>query len=125
MYSYNTERNYSHMTREVKRQLNEGPRIRREQELVSKMIHIYCRKKHHHTAFCEECQELNVYARNRLSLCRFGEDKTACAKCPIHCYKQDYRQKIKDVMRYSGPWMLLYHPIESIRHIPMPGKGRK
>ncbi|WP_429375625.1 hypothetical protein [Paenibacillus sp. DS2015] len=28
-------------------------------------------------------------------------------------------------MCFSGPWMLLYHPNESIRHIPLPGKLRK
>ncbi|MCL6604289.1 MAG: nitrous oxide-stimulated promoter family protein [Paenibacillus sp.] len=113
------------MTAEVKRQLNEGPKIRKEKEIVTKMIRIYCKKKHHQKAFCAECQDLNDYATNRLSLCPFGEEKTACAKCSIHCYKQDYRQKIKIVMRFSGPWMLLYHPIESIRHIPIPSKLRK
>ncbi|ASA21535.1 nitrous oxide-stimulated promoter family protein [Paenibacillus donghaensis] len=113
------------MTKEVKRQFNDGSKIRREQELVSKMIYIYCKKKHHQKVFCVECQDLNDYARKKLSLCQFGEEKTACSKCPIHCYKQDYRQRIKDIMRFSGPWMLLYHPIESIRHIPIPGQLRK
>ncbi|KOP68083.1 hypothetical protein AMS62_24670 [Bacillus sp. FJAT-18019] len=113
------------MTKEVRRKLNEGPKIRREQEIVAKMIRIYCKKKHHHTGFCVDCKDLNDYAIKRLSLCKFGEEKTACAKCPIHCYKPDYRQKIKEVMRFSGPWMLLYHPIESIRHIPLPSKLRK
>jgi hypothetical protein len=113
------------MTIKVKRQLNDGPKIRREKEIVTKMIRIYCMKKHHHKALCETCQDLNNYACNRLSLCQFGEDKTACAKCPVHCYKPDYRVKIKEVMRFSGPWMLLYHPIESIRHIPLPSKLRK
>lgn len=113
------------MTKQVKRQLNDGPKIRKEKEIVSKMIRIYCKKKHHQKVLCEECQNLNDYSVKRLSLCKFGEEKTACANCPIHCYKQDYRQKIKDVMRFSGPWMLLYHPIESIRHIPIPVKLRK
>jgi hypothetical protein len=113
------------MITKVNRQLNEGPKIQKEQELVTKMIRIYCKKKHHHKGFCEECQELNEYALKRLAYCKFGEEKTACAKCPVHCYKSDYRQRIKGVMRFSGPWMLLYHPIESIRHIPLPNKLRK
>lgn len=113
------------MTTTNKRQLNDGPVIRRETEIVSKMIQIYCKKKHHQKVLCVECQDLMDYASNRLSLCRFGEAKTACAKCPIHCYHPDYRQRIKGVMRYSGPWMLLYHPIESIKHIPLRGKVRK
>ena len=112
------------MTTEI-RYLNDGPKIRTEKEIVTKMIRIYCKKKHHHKEFCEECQELKYYALKRLSNCQFGEEKSACAKCLIHCYKPDYRQKIKEVMRFSGPWMLLYHPIESIKHIPRPSKIRK
>ncbi|WP_054955569.1 nitrous oxide-stimulated promoter family protein [Paenibacillus dakarensis] len=113
------------MTTKVKRQPNNGPKIRKEQDIVLKMIRIYCKKKHHQKDLCAECQDLNNFAMKRLSLCQFGEEKTACAKCPIHCYKPDYRQRIKEVMRFSGPWMLLYHPIESIKHIPIPERFRK
>lgn len=112
------------MTIMSKGSLNEGPKIRREQEIVTKMIRIYCKKNHKCKELCEECQDLNNYATRRLALCRFGEEKTACAKCPVHCYKPNYRQKIKAVMRFSGPWMLLYHPIESVRHIPIPEKWK-
>lgn len=113
------------MTTIRNQKLNDGPIICKEQELVTKMIRIYCRKKHQGKELCGECQDLNEYARKRLAYCRFGEEKTACAKCSVHCYKPDYRQRIRGVMRFSGPWMLLYHPIESIRHIPMPDKWKK
>jgi len=55
-------------------------------------------------------------AIERLSKCPFGDDKGKCANCSIHCYKPDLRQKIKAVMRFSGPRMFLYHPIDLIRH---------
>ena len=113
------------MTKEIKRLLNDGPKIRREQEIVTKMISLYCKKKHHQKVFCKECRDLNNYAVTRLSHCPFGDSKNACAKCAIHCYQREYRERIKTVMRFSGPWMLLYHPIESIRHIPLPAKLRK
>ncbi|ETT55151.1 MULTISPECIES: nitrous oxide-stimulated promoter family protein [unclassified Paenibacillus] len=113
------------MSRAAKQPLNEGPKIRKEKIIASKMIHIYCKRKHHGQELCEECRNLNEYVMTRLSCCKFGEEKTACAKCPIHCYTPVYRTKIKGVMRFSGPWMLLYHPLESIRHIPMPEKLRK
>jgi hypothetical protein len=108
----------SFMTTETKRQPNDGPKIRSEMDIVSKMIRIYCNKKHKQKTLCTECQGLQQYAVKRLGLCRFSESKPACAKCPIHCYKPDFRIKIKEVMRFSGPRMLLYHPIESLRHIP-------
>ncbi|WP_071458500.1 nitrous oxide-stimulated promoter family protein [Bacillus massilinigeriensis] len=101
----------------AKREPNDGPVIRKEKEMVSKMIDLYCRKKHHSAALCQECSQLKEYAHLRLSLCRFGEEKTACSNCSVHCYKPVFREKMKSVMRYSGPWMLLYHPIYSIKHL--------
>jgi len=95
----------------------EGPRISREKTTITHMIEIYCRQKHHSKELCESCQELLHYAYKRLSHCRFGEQKTTCSKCPIHCYKPDMRTKVKDVMRYSGPRMLLYHPVSALRHM--------
>ncbi|WP_081757109.1 nitrous oxide-stimulated promoter family protein [Gorillibacterium massiliense] len=113
------------MSENSKRQLNDGPKIRREKDIVLKMIRLYCKKKHRHKELCKECQDINDYALKRLSLCQFGEEKPACVKCPIHCYNPEYRQKIRGIMRFSGPRMLLHHPIEAIRHIPIPSKKRK
>jgi hypothetical protein len=97
--------------------LNNGPNIQKEKETVSMMIDLYCQKKHHQHELCEECDDLKDYALKRLSLCRFGEEKGACSNCSVHCYKPEYRLKIKTVMRTAGPWMLLYHPIYSVRHL--------
>ncbi|WP_018664816.1 nitrous oxide-stimulated promoter family protein [Heyndrickxia acidiproducens] len=100
-----------------KRELNNGPVIQKEKETVAEMIRIYCRKKHHRDELCEECLDLKNYAFKRLSLCRFGEEKSACSNCKVHCYSKTYRKKIKAVMRYAGPWMVLYHPVFSIKHL--------
>lgn len=92
--------------------MNEG-----EKKIVSKMIAIYCRSVHRSgKELCMECGELEQYAKQRLERCRFGEDKPTCGGCPIHCYKKDMRQKIKEVMRFAGPRMLLLHPIDAVRH---------
>lgn len=92
-------------------------RIEREKHTVSLMIRLYCRKKEGNGNLCSQCLELEEYAHKRLSACRYGDQKTSCKKCPTHCYKKDMREKIRQVMRYSGPRMILYHPIEAIRHI--------
>ena len=106
------------MTIRQKNELNNGTRIQKEKETVTKMIEVYCRKNHHHHHdLCEECQDLKDYANKRLSFCQFGEDKSFCSYCPVHCYKPDYREKVKIVMRFSGPWMLLYHPVIAVKHI--------
>jgi hypothetical protein len=82
------------------------------------MIEMYC-QGHHHVKddLCGDCLELASYANSRLDKCRFGEGKPICANCPVHCYKRDMREKIRTVMRYSGPKMTFRHPILGIRHL--------
>lgn len=69
------------------------------------------------TPLCPQCQALLDYALQRLERCRFGEDKPSCTRCPVHCYKPAMREQIRQVMRYSGPRMLLHNPIMAIRHL--------
>jgi len=75
------------------------------------MIDLYER----HTGDC--CDDLRKYALTRLAKCRYGNSKPTCRRCPIHCYKPDMRKRISAVMRYSGPWMLLRHPLLTIKHL--------
>ncbi|HIQ78373.1 MAG TPA: nitrous oxide-stimulated promoter family protein [Candidatus Scatomorpha intestinavium] len=91
----------------------------REKELVSEMIGLYCRKNHGTAKgrLCAECAALNDYARLRSEKCPFMETKTFCSNCRVHCYKPDMREKIRAVMRFSGPRMLFHHPVPAIRHV--------
>lgn len=97
---------------------NTGPNIQQEKHTVSLMIALYCRHKHNMTnQLCDFCQDLQSYALTRLTLCRYGENKSTCEKCPTHCYAKEYKQRIRIVMAFSGPRMLIYHPIQAIRHL--------
>ncbi|MDF6012760.1 nitrous oxide-stimulated promoter family protein [Vibrio harveyi] len=89
-----------------------------EFKTVKAMVEVYC-KDHHGTKgeLCAECRELLEYAEVRLDRCPYGEDKPTCNKCPIHCYKPEPKEQMRLVMRYSGPRMLLKHPILAIRHL--------
>lgn len=81
------------------------------------MITIYCRLKHRSgEELCNECETLRAYALQRLERCPFGEEKPTCATCTVHCYKNDMRLMIKEVMRVAGPRMLFRHPVEMVRH---------
>lgn len=93
-------------------------RLEREKTTIQMMIKLYCRD-HHHTdgKLCSQCQELLRYALSRLDRCKFGERKPTCAKCTVHCYKPEMREKIKEIMRYSGPKMIYTHPLAAIRHL--------
>ena len=60
----------------------------------------------------------NSKSRNdRTETCRYGPLKGSCKQCTVHCYAPAQREKIRAVMRYAGPRMLLYHPLEALRHL--------
>ncbi|MDX9956584.1 MAG: nitrous oxide-stimulated promoter family protein [Anaerolineae bacterium] len=101
-------------------------RLERERHTIRVMIEIACAGQHHTTSgLCEECQELVEYALQRIEKCPYQEAKPTCARCPIHCYKPAMRERIRAVMRYAGPRMLLYHPILTLQHtLDQIGKGK-
>lgn len=84
-----------------------------ENKVVSEMIDLYY-KKHPNE---QERQALKEYAAMRISKCPFMESKTFCSHCTVHCYKPEQREQIRKVMRYSGPRMLLHHPLMALRHL--------
>ena len=90
----------------------------REKRIVSEMIALYCRKKHGvKDGLCPDCAALSDYAIMRSDKCPFMETKTFCSNCRVHCYKPDMREKIREVMRFSGPRMLTVHPVMAVRHV--------
>ena len=91
----------------------------REKRMVSEMIALYCRKRHSTCGgeLCPECAELAEYARLRSDRCPFMETKTFCSNCRVHCYKPGMREKIREVMRFSGPRMIFHHPVAAVRHV--------
>ena len=64
----------------------------REKKMVSEMIALYCKKKHHtkitrkkdgshKEELCPECLALSEYACARSDKCPFMETKTFCSNC--------------------------------------------
>lgn len=94
------------------------PRLDRELKTVRAMIAIYCRDMHRQGQdLCSGCFELADYAARRLANCPWAGEKHTCGTCVVHCYKPEMREKIKAVMRHSGPKMILYHPVLALRHL--------
>jgi hypothetical protein len=93
------------------------PRLLRELETIEAMTRIYCADHHGAPHPCADCQALMTYASKRLAVCTYGEDKPVCAKCQIHCYGKAMREKVREVMRYSGPRMILRHPWLALMHV--------
>lgn len=92
-------------------------RIEEEKHTVRLMIALYCRHNHGSENLCPECEELFNYAAQRLDKCQFRLRKPTCQKCTVHCYKPSMREKIRVIMRYSGPRMILHNPVAAIRHL--------
>lgn len=95
-----------------------GTKRQNEKDVVELMIKIYCRRKHkNHNGLCSDCRELLEYASKRIDKCPYMETKTFCNSCKTHCYSSEMRGKIKLVMKYSGPRMLLHRPLIAIKHL--------
>lgn len=94
------------------------------------MVLIYC-KAHHGSqkgALCPSCHELLDYALVRLERCRYAHKKPTCGNCPAHCYKPSMKEKVMEVMAYSGPRMSYRHPVYALYHFfdsfrPVPQRG--
>jgi hypothetical protein len=94
------------------------PRIAREFKTAEAMIRLYCRDHHEgKDGMCPACTDLLSYAGKRLEACPYGKDKPTCAQCPIHCYRAEMREQIREVMRYAGPRMLWRHPVLAAFHL--------
>lgn len=90
----------------------------KEKRVISLMIDLYCKRQHYTKGkLCEECQALKEYAVMRSDKCPFMESKTFCSNCKVHCYKPEMREKIREVMRFSGPRMIFHHPIMALSHV--------
>ena len=92
-------------------------KIEKEKQVVSFMIDLYIRKKPADATECAQLNALKIYAHARLDHCKFGEHKTSCKRCPVHCYKPEMRTLMRKVMRFSGPRMMLYSPWQAIKHL--------
>jgi len=101
-------------------------RIEREKITVGAMIKLYCRLNHNNTGnLCGDCEVKFDYVMKKLDKCPFDEDKPTCLNCSIHCYKSTEREKIRQIMRFSGPKMLWEHPILAIIHLIDNKKSKK
>ena len=91
--------------------------LSQERDTLQAMIRLYCRQNHTPDPLCKECSQIWSYAEERLEKCPFGFEKPTCQNCTVHCYKPEMRQRIKEIMRYSGPRMIWHHPVMAIQHL--------
>ena len=85
--------------------------------ILKQFVGIYCRGEHNtrKDKLCSDCQELLTYALKRLERCPY-DPKPACKHCEVHCYKPAYREKIREVMRYSGKRLIRHGRLDLLYH---------
>ena len=90
-----------------------------EKKTIGRMVEIFCNDNHGKQSqkLCPQCSQLLEYALDRLEKCPHKDSKPPCSKCEIHCYKPEMREKITEVMTYSGPKMFRKSPLLAIRHL--------
>jgi Nitrous oxide-stimulated promoter len=99
---------------------------RKDIKVLSQFITIYCRE-HHRTEvrdefpikderlrsslgpkdliLCKDCSKLLNHGIAKLLLCPY-DPKPTCKKCETHCYAPGYRERIREVMRFSGLYLV-------------------
>lgn len=89
-----------------------------ETKVVCEVIDLYAAA---HPDF--DAESLKDYARLRIARCPMMETKTFCSACSVHCYQAEKREQIRQVMRWSGPRMLLRHPLMTLHHLWLENEG--
>jgi hypothetical protein len=64
---------------------------------------------------CPECTRLMKYALTMRLKCPH-DPKPMCKKCDSPCYHGEYRQKIREIMKFSGPYLIKHGRIDLLFH---------
>lgn len=64
---------------------------------------------------CDECREFLDYAFSRRSKCPL-DPKPTCKHCHIHCYRPGHRERIREIMRFSGRHLILRGRLDLLWH---------
>jgi hypothetical protein len=108
----------------------------KELKVLAGFVGIYCREKHagrdraefpvrdagvrralgsRPPRLCEDCRRLLEHGIAKLLLCPY-DPKPMCKKCPTHCYAPGYRERIREVMRFSGLYLVRHGRLDLLFH---------
>ncbi|MEN8687968.1 MAG: nitrous oxide-stimulated promoter family protein [Desulfuromonadales bacterium] len=64
---------------------------------------------------CNECREFLLYAFERRLRCPLQE-KPACKHCQVHCFRPGHREKVREIMRFSGQFLIRRGRLDLLWH---------
>ncbi|WP_367277228.1 nitrous oxide-stimulated promoter family protein [Oceanispirochaeta sp.] len=88
---------------------------------------LYCRANHLDPSkfLCQTCTADLNYSNQKTLKCPFKKYGRTCSSCKVHCYDKDHRDRIRTVMRFTGPRLILHNPVLAGRHLFLTLKFRK
>jgi hypothetical protein len=64
---------------------------------------------------CHECRRLLAYGIGMRLACPH-DPKPMCKKCESQCYKGEYKTKIREIMKFSGMYLVKHGRVDLLYH---------
>ena len=98
--------------------------------LIGKFVEVYCAGKHAaaeraalllpaelgERQLCSACAAFMTYAIAKRINCPLEAEKPSCKHCRIHCYGKEQREKVREIMSYSGRKLMLQGRLDYVWH---------
>jgi hypothetical protein len=101
---------------------------------LMKFVGIYCGENHHgekapfsfkpfdikeiekkEISLCQNCSKLLTYGLTMRLKCPH-DPKPMCKKCETQCYQGDYKATMREVMKFSGMYMVKHGRVDILYH---------
>ena len=66
-------------------------------------------------SLCPDCTKRLTYGLTMRLKCPH-DPKPMCKKCETQCYKGDYKEKIREIMKFSGMYMIKHGRVDLLYH---------
>lgn len=103
-------------------------------QTLMRFVEIFCREKHNggkapfpsklfdlgkiprkEILLCPDCDRLLTYGLTMRMRCPH-DPKPMCKKCETQCYHGEYKAKIREVMKFSGMYLVKHGRVDMLYH---------
>jgi hypothetical protein len=105
-------------------------RQKKDIRLIGKFVEVYCGGKHAEVprkvhqlpadagsvTLCDDCSGFLDYAVQKRLTCPLEKNKPICKRCHVHCYGGLQREKIREIMSYSGRRIIMRGRLDYLWH---------